>query len=1107
MTSLTAPATPPRLHLASEASLLHGDGRMLVLEHKDALMLAYLVIEGRTPRATLAALLWPDVDESRARGNLRQRLMRLRQTCSTPVVVGKTQLSIADHVVHDLTGSPGVLGSMRFPEAPAGDAWLCNQRERRSSAMRRDIERQAQALEQASDLAAALPVAEALLRLEPLSEAAHRRVMRLHYLRGDRAEALLAFDRCERILKDEVGAKPSGETLALLQTIEQAQVPTWLPGQALPASALRPPRLIGRTAELAALATAWLAEQTFVVTGPAGTGKSRLLDAIADTDVSLLLLRAHPGDDKVPLATLDRLVHRLVQRWPVLGAVPAHARFLARLAGPGKGQSPSVQSVLPLVAAVIEAARANGLGALVLDDLQFADDASADTWQELVMWPSLAGLRFGFASRLDDDAAHARVQCLGRHSAVAMVPLQALPPADVQAFVESLGLPIVDAHAVAGALARRIGGNPLHLLETIRHALERHGQLRADILEAPAHVTELLERRLVALPADGLLLVRIAAVAGNHFDPELAAVVSRRDVLELADAWHGLEREGLFDARGFMHDLIGEAALRLLPQPIARVLHARVAAHLMQRGADAARLAYHLLCAGDEAAAVPHLTNAARQAWHLGRSREASEAYLRAADIELSRGNPDAAFDLLFARTEVIEELGPRPALIEAIERLPALAHTPSQQARLAYMRTIRLHHDADHAGCQAHIADALALAVASADRAIEAECRYTKAFYLAHCGCLRESFEQLTAAVALLRGVGREQRAMVIEGSAHTVLLWTGQARLALELQRDALRRVLDAGSSNLRAIVMMRQADSELQLGDVSAARLLAGQALDALRATDMIDGELARTTWYIADVQRRCGQWAEALAVISEMRNRIAAQSDPEQLLAAALAGIYLDLGRPDLAQRHVEAFAAASQHSVRQRLRALALRWRDGFAIGGNSETALVVADALGSENLLQACELALAAGHAEAPEMSAAQCATLIARCEPQELREELAPLHALCSRLQSREGDAPAAHASLERAEQALLAGDLGATMPQCHLWLAQALETLGRPAEAAIKAQQGVAWLAAAARRSVPAEFRDSFMRGNPVHRELLAVASRLDARSAAATGVRADG
>ena len=442
---MTAPTAPPQLRLVSDATLLHGDGRTLALEDKDALMLAYLAIEGPTPRATLAALLWPDADEPRARGNLRQRLLRLHQGTGMQVVVGRTQLSIADDVANDLAGARGLLGGLRFPESAAGDRWLCNQRERLSSALRQSIERQAQALEQAGELAAALPVAEALLRLEPLSEAAHRRVMRLHYLRGDRAEALLAFDRCERVLKDEVSAKPSSETLALLNTVEQAQTLDWMPGQALPAAALRPPRLIGRSTELAALARVWAAEQVYVVTGQAGSGKSRLLDAIADTDAGVVLLRARPGDDKVPLATLDRLVQRLGQRWPVIGAAPAYARFTAQIAGPGEGQSPSVQSVAPSVAELLQVAHAQGLSGLMLDDLQFADDASADTWQELVTWAALSGLRFGFASRIDDETARTRVARLERQSNVVVSSLQPLPADAVQSLVESLGLPLADA--------------------------------------------------------------------------------------------------------------------------------------------------------------------------------------------------------------------------------------------------------------------------------------------------------------------------------------------------------------------------------------------------------------------------------------------------------------------------------------------------------------------------------------------------------------------------------------------------------------------------------------------------------------------------------------
>ena len=45
----------------------------------------------------------------------------------------------------------------------------------------------------------------------------------------------------------------------------------------MPASLLRPPRLIGRARELAALQHAWANRRAFVLVGEAGIGKSRLL--------------------------------------------------------------------------------------------------------------------------------------------------------------------------------------------------------------------------------------------------------------------------------------------------------------------------------------------------------------------------------------------------------------------------------------------------------------------------------------------------------------------------------------------------------------------------------------------------------------------------------------------------------------------------------------------------------------------------------------------------------------------------------------------------------------------------------------------------------------
>src|SRR5206468_4035252 len=148
-----------------------------------------------------------------------------------------------------------------------------------------------------------------------------------------------------------------------------------------------------------------------------------------------------------------------------------------------------------------------------------------------------------------------------------------------------------------------------------------------------------------------------------------------------------------------------------------------------------------------------------------------------------------------------------------------------------------------------------------------------------------------------------------------------------------------------------------------------------------------------------------------------------------------------------------------------------------------ETATEVARALDSEHLLLACELMLLAGRAARPEPTAAQCAALIARCEPESLREQLAPLHALFARLYAIEGDTDSANASAARAEQALQIGDIGAVTPQCGLWLAQALHDLGRPAEAALQARHAALWLTTCAQQSVPPVFRASFLHRHPVH------------------------
>ncbi|MFL5592198.1 MAG: BTAD domain-containing putative transcriptional regulator [Ktedonobacteraceae bacterium] len=62
-------------------------------------------------------------------------------------------------------------------------------------------------------------------------ERTHRRLMRLYYRLGDRAEALRQYERCAGALEEELGVRPSKSTVALYKQIQADQLnePEFMP--------------------------------------------------------------------------------------------------------------------------------------------------------------------------------------------------------------------------------------------------------------------------------------------------------------------------------------------------------------------------------------------------------------------------------------------------------------------------------------------------------------------------------------------------------------------------------------------------------------------------------------------------------------------------------------------------------------------------------------------------------------------------------------------------------------------------------------------------------------------------------------------------------------
>lgn len=641
----TPTAAPARLALLRECSLQFGAERV-ALSRKDAALLAVLALDGSCARDALAAMLWPAQDLARARASLRQRRFRLARAVGRPLTEGDDALHLSGDVRHDLHDPDAALLSdaalvqgdllegLEYGDCPDFERWLQLARERWRVTRAQALARVASQLEDDGQLARALQCAEWLAVEEPLSDHAHRRLMRLHHLRGDLGAALAVYRRLHERLAQELGELPDDETAALAASLRSGEAPPRTSAP-LPANLLRAPLRVGRASAWRSMQQAWGAHASLVVEGSAGIGKTRLLmDFVMQRHAGTALhTGALPSDNEHPYALLTRLLGRLWLDGDALQAqghrtVPAWAlREMAALL-PELGDAPPRLDALRLQRALAVAFAHSGLELVVLDDVQQADTAT------LELLPGLVGAhlpRWWLGVRTDESPTPLR-DWLQASVAPHHVLLQPLDAPAIAELLDALALPALGGAAWADALLRHTGGLPLFLVETLRslhgHAMPRPADLAA--LPPSGGVERVVRTRLSRLPEQALQLARAAAVVETPLQLADCTELLGGAALGWSAAFDALHATRWLDSRGAMHDLVRAVVRQEMSTAQRQWLHARVAQWRSDNGAPAAEVARHWEAAARDELAAAAFEAAARAARRMARPQDEAALWDRA---------------------------------------------------------------------------------------------------------------------------------------------------------------------------------------------------------------------------------------------------------------------------------------------------------------------------------------------------------------------------------------------------------------------------------------------------------------------------------------------
>jgi len=668
-----------------------------------------------------------------------------------------------------------------------------------------------------------------------------------------------------------------------------------------------------------------------VVRGPAGIGKTRLLEEFAGRARTLGAVvvagRSSSVGGYAYGALADALAAYVRSSAPAAGTVRRAGAPLARLvpalADPEEdaGEPPMlavVQSAYRLVAHLTERRPM----VLAVDDVHAADAETCEVLHSLVRharqhpWTLVLGVRQpgeGGATpgrRLVESLRRDAAGCLD----LELEPLDLAGTAALATAVLGEGLP---SPSLVDMLHRRTDGNPYYVEEMVGW-LRGAGHLQRDGLQwsaqpgseeaVPPSIEEALAERISGLPAADRATLEWICAAGGRADLGLLAAVSDLDGPTLGASLESLAHAQLVAEEGTRtpeyrarHPLVAECVYRDMSLARRRLAHRALAFALSDRGAPAAAVATHFsrfaeVGDADAVAAALRAAADAERSLHIGRA----VSWYQQALALLPDGDTPQRRQALDRLSELSVQTGQLDVGIAAAQELLALTPGDEVSHRLVLMhRLAALRGGSGQAeSSRAVLEEALGLAEQGdpATARVLVELTLTASVTLS-CDDVLE-LTRRAGAVAERYGPAARSAVLMLRGVEAWAVACAGDPQAALDASYHSALEAMASEDAVALGFQVCARAMANLQLGRFQEA----ADALDAMGDATEDAGLLweATSTWALrAEALVGLGRFDDAVADALRAEDAARRHGGRETRQMAVVAGALALVHRGDLA----------------------------------------------------------------------------------------------------------------------------------------------------------------------------------------------------------------